>query len=231
MLETFLPGFLSGVTRVLISYPADYVRVFLQKGEYDSALQYLTKNGVRGVYRGVHYPLCIIPFDRAITFKLYEDLNKRMNPAYSSFLVSLLTCSYNVPIQSINTNYILQQRRERFLSNYRSLFVEYSRLVIGSTIYMGVYGNLRSRTDSNFYNHMINGIVANLSSWTIMYPLDTIRVEHSTNTWSICDTIQDKYRRTGLKGFYSGIKLVYLRTIPSAGIGMLVYETTRKYIS
>src|SRR5579862_7931882 len=104
----FVPGFCQGVTRVLISYPFDYVRVFLQKDVYKNTTEYIKSNGIRNMYKGVKYPLSIIPLDRAISFKMYEDLNKKkLNPFMSSLLVSLATCTYNVPLQSINTNYIL----------------------------------------------------------------------------------------------------------------------------
>jgi hypothetical protein len=85
LLLSLLPGFLQGITRVSISYPFDYIRVFLQKNKYETPMDYLKKNNynVRNLYRGIKYPLSIIPIDRAITFKLYEDLNKRYNPLYS----------------------------------------------------------------------------------------------------------------------------------------------------
>ena len=78
---------------------------------------------------------------------------------------------------------------------------------------------------------MINGISTNLISWSLLYPLDTIRVEHQTNNIGLSKTITDKYRTQGLKSFYKGIGLIYIRTIPSASIGMLVYEIVREKIS
>lgn len=238
----FLPGLLSGLARVTISYPFDYIRVYLQKNEYPNVRSYFKANGYNAVklYRGVKYPLSIVPFDRAITFKFYEDLNKRkINPYASSFLVSMITCIYGVPLQSINTNYILSNSHvnyweflKRYRANfvYRSFFVEYARLILSSTIYMGTYGNLRKYTPNDKKFHMMNGIIANISLWTVVYPIDTIRVEHQTNKLSIRKTIQQKIKITGIRSLYKGIGLVYLRTIPSASIGMLIYEVTRKLI-
>lgn len=244
---SFIPGFAQGFTRVLISYPFDYVRVYLQKNKYKNTRELLRDNSFKykNLYRGVKYPLSIIPIDRAITFKLYEDLNKKhYNPLTSSFIVSVFTCIYNVPLQSINTNYILDNVNRgyfSFISNtikqyktsflYRSFFVEYTRLVSGSTLYMGIYGNLRKHTPDRPIYHMFNGILTNLFSWTILYPLDTIRVEHQTSQTSLYTTIYQKWKTQGLRSFYKGIPLVYIRTVPSASIGMLVYETVRKWIT
>jgi hypothetical protein len=238
----FLPGLLSGLTRVTISYPFDYIRVYLQKNEYPNIRSYFKSNGYNPLklYRGIKYPLSIVPFDRAITFKFYEDLNKRkINPYWSSFLVSMVTCIYGVPLQSINTNYILSNSHvsyleflKRYRANfvYRSFLIEYSRLVIGSTIYMGTYGNLRKITPEDKKYHMLNGMLANMFLWTIVYPLDTLRTEHSTTKLSILQTIQQRIKKHKIRSFYSGIGLVYIRTIPSASIGMLVYELARNMI-
>jgi hypothetical protein len=243
----FLPGFTQGLVRVMISYPFDYIRVYLQKNKYQSARQLMCDPyfKFRHLYRGLKYPLSIIPLDRAISFKLYEDLNQRKyNPLLSSFLVSLVTCSYNVPLQSINTNYILSNQQQGYFTFikrmfqqyqsgffYRSYLVEYSRLVMGSTLYMGIYGNLRQRTPDQPLYHMTNGILTNLISWSILYPLDTIRVEHQTSSGKLREIIHQKWRTQGFKSFYRGIPLVYLRTVPSAAMGMLAYEWVRKKIS
>lgn len=242
---TLIPGFLQGITRVTISYPFDYIRIYLQKNQFKNSLDVLKNENynILKLYRGIKYPLSITPIDRAISFKLYEDFNKNYNPLFSSFIVSSITCIYNVPLQSINTNYILQKREKKYFSfikeminNYRtnyifkSYFIEYSRLVLGSTLYMGIYGNLRKNIPNKMHYHMMNGIITNLISWSILYPLDTLRVEHSTNNKTLIKTVIDKYKTQGLFSFYKGIGLVYIRTIPSASIGMLVYEMVRQKI-
>lgn len=242
----FIPGFLQGVARVLISYPFDYIRVHLQKNKYESTKDFLKKNksSIKDLYRGVKYPLSIVPIDRAITFKLYEDFNKKSyNPMFSSLIASSLTCLYNVPLQSINTNYILQNEKRGYFNyvrdivkNYKSNYLfksystEYSRLVLGSTLYMGIYGNIRNITPDHYLYHMLNGSITNVLTWTIIYPLDTIRVEHQTNNSTLKNTIIHKYKNQGFKSFYKGISLVYIRTLPSASVGMFVYELSKKMI-
>jgi len=244
-LLTFLPGFMQGLTRVTISYPFDYIRVHLQKNKYKNTLEYIKNNSFKNfhLYRGIRYPLSIIPLDRAITFKLYEDLNKRFNPLLSSFCVSLITCIYNVPLQSINTNYILENSKKGYFSfikdlikNYKANYIfksystEYTRLVLGSTLYMGIYGNLRKITPQEKKYTMMNGILTSLITWSLIYPLDTVRVEHQTNRMGLYKTVINKYIKQGIRSFYRGMGLVFIRTIPSSSIGMLVYETIRQKI-
>jgi hypothetical protein len=244
----FLPGLCQGITRVFISYPFDYIRVHLQKGTHVDSVSVIRANNYKifNLYRGLKYPMSIIPLDRALTFKLYEDFNKKKyNPFVSSLIVSLFTCIYNVPLQSINTNYILDNQNKRYFvfikdlvvkyqTNFlfRSYLVEYSRLVAGSVLYMGLYGNLRNMLPDEKKYYMLNGIITSLISWSILYPLDTIRVEHqSNNNKKLFDTVYNKYKLSGIKSFYAGIPLVYIRTVPSAACGMFVYESVRKQIN
>ena len=240
-----LPGFAQGVTRVFISYPFDYVRIHLQKNKYDSVRGYFKSNGynIFNLYRGIKYPLSIIPIDRAITFKIYEDLNKKHNPFVSSLIASSMTCLYNVPLQSINTNYILENSNKSYfkfitevIKNYKANFLyksfttEYLRSVSGSVLYMGMYGNLRNVLPDKKAYYMLNGAITNIFVWTFIYPLDTIRVEHQSNQKSLFGTIKNKFMNEGVRSFYKGISLVYIRSLPSATIGMLVYETVKKNI-
>ncbi len=243
----FLPGFLQGITRVFISYPFDYVRVHLQTNKYSSIRSFMKSNHFKlfNLYRGVKYPLSIVPMDRAISFKFFEDFtkDKKQNPFIASLMVSSVTCLYSVPLQSINANYILANSKKGYISfvkdiftNYKRGFVfksyttEYSRLVLASTIYMGVYGTLRNNTPNEKKYHMTNGLIANMALWFVTYPLDTIRVEHQTNNLSLLQTVKQKYLTQGIKSFYRGILLVCIRTIPASTLGMLVYESTKKMI-
>lgn len=243
---SFLPGLCQGIVRVFISYPFDYIRVHLQKGTYPDTISVVKANNykITNLYRGLKYPLSIIPIDRAITLKFYEDFNKKYNPFVSSIIVSLLTCIYSVPLQCINTNYILDNSKQKYTTFIRELvlkyktnflfksyFVEYCRLFLGSSIYMGLYGNLRNMTPNEKKYYIMNGIITSLVCWSILYPLDTIRVLHQSNDKKLFQTIYNKYKIDGIKSFYVGILLVYARTIPSASIGTLVYETIRNNIN
>jgi hypothetical protein len=224
----YIPGFLQGITRVSISYPFDYFRIFMQT---NTKINYSDEIKKRNFYKGVSFPMVSVPIDRAITFNFYEKL-KREN--YStlecSFYPSLISSLYMTPINLINTNYIHSQERslklviqDNFNKNiFRGLTVELLRNNLSSMVYLYTYKKL----SDNFNNPFINGSISSFVLWTLFYPLDTIKVRKFVSNTSYLNIIKDN----SLRSLYNGIGLVYLRTIPSAGLGMLVYENTKTYI-
>ena len=67
----FLPGFLQGISRVIISHPFDYIRLYLQTNKSANITEFLKTNNIRTLYRGVGVPLVSVPIDRAIQFNIY----------------------------------------------------------------------------------------------------------------------------------------------------------------
>lgn len=251
----FVPGLCQGLSRVCISYPFDYIRLHVQRGIYPSMRAYIRQNGIRNVFNGIKYPITIVPIDRAIAFKYYEDLNKHFNPFAAAAITSFWSSIYGVPLQSINTNYILTNsnqpyfqfirgliRQYQYTFIYRSYMIEYSRLFAGNTLYLGLYGSIRDRLPQGIMYHMANGVATSMILWTILYPVDTIRVDQQSNPaklglWkTICNRYRGQYIQSanniipGIRHFYKGIGLVYARTIPSAAVGMAVYEYIRKLV-
>jgi hypothetical protein len=72
----FIPGFLQGLTRVIISYPFDYIRTNIQTQEYKNIFSYLyqKKLTVKDAYRGCSIQLLSVPIDRSIQFYLFEKI-------------------------------------------------------------------------------------------------------------------------------------------------------------
>ena len=134
------------------------------------------------------------------------------------------------PINLLNTNYIYF--KEKSLKNilndnlnknmFRGLWVEIIRNNLSSIVYLYTYKKLSDQFNSPF----INGSLSSFALWTLFYPLDTIKVKKFVSNDSYFNII----KKNNFKSLYSGIGLVYLRTLPSAGVGMLVYENTKKYI-
>ena len=62
--------------------------------------------------------------------------------------------------------------------------------------------------------------------WGIVYPLDTIKTKKFIENKSYTDI----FKTHSIVDYYRGINMVFLKTIPSAGIGMFVYETTKTYL-
>lgn len=224
----YLPGFIQGITRVLISYPFDYFRIFKQT---NININYIKEIKQFKFYRGIGVPLVSVPVDRAITFNIYEKLKKeKYSTLECSFYPSIVSSIYMTPINLINTNYIYLKKKklnEVLKDNFnkeifRGFTIEILRNNLSSLVYLYTYKKL----SDNFNNPFINGSISSFTLWTLFYPLDTIKVRKFINNNTYFDIIKE----SSFKSLYSGIGLVYLRTIPSAGLGMLFYENSKKYI-
>ena len=89
-------------------------------------------------------------------------------------------------------------------------------------VYLYTYKKLSDK----YNNPFLNGSISSFTLWTLFYPLDTIKVQKFVKNESYLNII----KKNSFKSLYSGIGLVYLRTMPSAGLGMLVYEKCKKII-
>lgn len=223
-----LPGYIQGITRVCISYPFDYVRIYKQTNK-----EINIQKEVRslGLFRGILLPIIVTPLDRAVSFYMYEYFKKNNYSRTEIALYPAIVSSiYMTPINIFNSNYIYNKGfsyKDLFKSEikknfYRGNGIEIFRNGISAFLFLYMY-NLNLAKDNSF----INGIVASLGMWSIVYPLDTIKTHKFVNNTSYTDML----RNTKLTNYYRGISLVYLKSIPSAGIGMFVYEWTKNYVS
>lgn len=214
------PGIAQGITRVMISYPFDYIRLHTQiNGVYTG-----TFNPFK-LYKGVRYSLGITPLDRGIQFFGYEKLRENgYNELSSSTIMPLVATLYNVPVQYIVGNNIINGSKVKF--SYKGFISETSKSIPMSILYMYVYDKMRQKYGKEGYQAAINGSISSLSGWTIMYPLNTIRALKQTQNLNF----RDYFKTKSLLSYYKGIGLVYVRSIPSAGAGMWVYETVRNLI-
>lgn len=225
-IKEYIPGYLQGISRVLISYPFDYIRIFLQVNTKNTIMNVIK---TRDLYKGVSIPLFIVPIDRAITFKLYETLKiQEFNKLECAVYPSLLSSFYMTPINIINYNYIYYNKNiyltlKNSLANniYRGNLVELTRNISSSSLFLLNYNYLSSIST----NHFVNGMLSSSIMWAIVYPLDTIKTKKFIEN----KTYLDIFKTTRLVDYYRGIGIVFLKTIPSAGIGMVVYETTRQF--
>ena len=232
-IKLMLPGFFQGITRVCISYPFDYIRLNIQTGKDKEIIGSLKKN-YRNIYRGIFFPLIFVPIDRGITFYLYEKIknNKEINNnrLLAGIIPSVISNIYMTPINVLNANYIYHDKislkniikNNIFNKIYSGFGIETIRNTCGSFLFLYSYSFYDEIINSPF----INGSLSSLTMWTFLYPLDTIKVNRFIFKESYYNIIKGKL----LQDLYKGISLVYLRSIPSAGAGMVVYEYLKKEI-
>jgi len=236
-----IPGFLQGITRVLISHPFDNVRLHLQTNNIETIREFFKQKSYKHLYKGVSVPLITVPIDRAIQFKIYEVLNKKYNPFISGGVCGIISSIFVLPSNYITNNFILNKENTSLTQliktivnkhNYTKLAYgfkpELLRSVLGTSIYLGVYGNLRYHYGNDTKQSIINSSVAGISVWTITYPLETLKVEQQiNNNLDLNKIFKNRIAKYGILNLWKGILPIYIRTLPSSICGMVVYEKAK----
>ncbi len=215
----FIPGFIQGLVRVTISHPFEVIKINSQY--YQEKPKYIIKHFINNpfkIYRGVKYNYLIVGIERSIQYKYYEDFKKKYNTYLSGLMISTPLLLITMPVNTIINNLIINNKIIK-TGYYKGILPEYCRSVLASTIYLGTYGYLR-KDDLSMNNIMYASIISSYLSWSITYPLDTIRTLYQTN----------KIKDVKISKLWSGISMIYIRTLPSSVCGMLVYEWTREII-
>ena len=232
-----IPGFLQGLTRVLISYPFDYIRTNIQTQQYSSLYSYIKKSNIsiKDAYRGCSLQLLLVPIDRSLQFFLFEKISKDYPIVIASSISSLISSLYSVPINYYSTK-IITEHKPLSLKNamefmnisnhYNGYKVDIMKSFIGGFIYTYTYGILRRDIETKYHNYFLFGILSSTATWSIIYPLDTIRVIRQSSTASYTDILN----KTKFANYYSGFSIILIRSIPSAGCGMVVYENSRQFL-
>jgi hypothetical protein len=232
-------GFIQGAIRVLLIYPFDAAKIQIQQQRYLSYNSWYKCTKRKWIYSGVQLPLVISSIEKAFTMTLYEDLNKIYGSyLLSAFIVSFISCIINVPIQVITNNYILDGTgalRKNIIpiinkgSIYRGYCIEAPRFFLSYTIYMGMYGNIRSYYEPNLLYTALNGYVCNLTISYMFYAFDIIKNTQQTGNMSVSQIIK-KTSMTGISGFFLGSKLIFIRSFFAGSVTMMTYELLRQQL-
>jgi len=243
---SFLPGYFHGLSKVFTTYPFDVIKIKMQTNTYKttySCVKNLIKYEPKIFFRGISLPLITFPIDRAISYKIYDDINKNYNPYFSAFVAGIASSFINVPMQYVTTNAINTNKDNyhgivKFIKTlkihniYKGYSLDTSRLILGSTIFLGTYGNIKNYLPDNDKNTILASIISISSTWIITFPMDSVRVDYQiTKNDSIKNLIKYRFNKYGIKNFYKGLTPILLRSIPSTIIGMLVYENVKKKIN
>ena len=182
-IKEYIPGYLQGITRVLISYPFDYIRIFLQINNKDNIKQIIKANNL---YKGVSSPLIIAPIDRAITFKLYETLkSKKFNNIECALYPSILSSIYMTPINNINYNLISLINKIFNILSKEIYYLYNSNNIYLPKIYYTIINNINN-TIKYPTKYLINKYLKSLDTNIIILLLKS-RKMNSSNYYNECD--------------------------------------------
>lgn len=229
---SLIPGFIQGVVRVLISYPFDYIRTNLQTQQYTSIRDFYKRNDmtIPKLYRGLHIPLLTVPIDRSIQFYIFEWCNnKKYTSIQSSLIATSISSIYSIPVNYLQTIVMANNTKISLKTiSYKGFYSDLSRAFLSSFFYLSIYGKLRESIPKEKHNYFLFGIAASTGMWSLVYPIDTIRVLKQTSDLSYLDIIKNNANVVKL---YRGYPLVVLRSMPSSGFGMMAYEYSKSLIT
>jgi len=245
-LLNFLPGYVQGLSKVFTTYPFDVIKIQMQSNKFNTTYEcvtHLLKNNKKLFFRGITIPLITFPIERAISYKLYEDMKEKKYNNYISALCGGVASSIlGVPMQFLTTNAIctnnyngiipfLKEQYSKKNNIFKGYTLDTSRALLGSTLFLGTYGNIKNILPDNEKSTILASLGSISLTWIITFPIDLVRVNYQiSKNQTVLNVINNQYNNYGFKGFYRGITPVLIRSIPSTIIGMLIYEELKNII-
>eukprot|EP00927_Polykrikos_kofoidii_P067701 TRINITY_DN63150_c0_g1_i1.p1 TRINITY_DN63150_c0_g1~~TRINITY_DN63150_c0_g1_i1.p1 ORF type:complete len:334 (-),score=40.20 TRINITY_DN63150_c0_g1_i1:138-1082(-) len=263
VLAPLLPGTAHALATVAVGFPFDTVKTRLQVGMHSSVFDCLrstlSREGARALYRGAAMPLVSLVVKRPAEFAAFEAINARSS-AYSSkssfmggsvagVIAAVLGCPFSVmKIQmqaSRRDTYrnVLQVYRDVLSANgirgfYRGFGAQLIMTVPSTTFYLGTYGMLREKLPRSRWNTALAGMVASISMWTCLLPLDNVRTRIQARRFTP-DQIRlgwwaqfkNIIETRGVLGLWAGWNSLLVRAPLVSAFSMLAYEQARAFVA
>lgn len=203
-MDDFIPGFTMGMTRAIISHPFEMMKLKSQINQNEKFY--------KNLFKGLHYSVITNALERGIQFGLYEKFKLNDGNLNSSIKASVISTSLTLPYNIVLLRNVIMQSTINIpkIIFYKSAFLEYSRNLSGSILFLSSYNYLKEQD----YPIIIRAPLSSCFVWSLTYPIDTYKnILISNNNVKI-----------DLKNLYKGIQYPFIRSIPSAIIGFYVYE-------
>lgn len=197
----FLSGSLSGVTSVFFTYPLDVIRVRLA---YDTS-----KTAV------------LHPFFRVIRKIGTSDgtSNFRIRNFYSGFVPTILGM---IPYAGVS-----------FLAHDACHDLFRSRLFRKRAVDWSKPANAGSRRPLNTWAELCAGGLSGMLAQTASYPLEIVRRRMQVSGSGgpgLLKTVVKIYGESGLRGFFVGLSIGYIKVIPMFACSFYVYERAKYWV-
>eukprot|EP00413_Alexandrium_margalefii_P015166 CAMPEP_0204527266 /NCGR_PEP_ID=MMETSP0661-20131031/8889_1 /ASSEMBLY_ACC=CAM_ASM_000606 /TAXON_ID=109239 /ORGANISM="Alexandrium margalefi, Strain AMGDE01CS-322" /LENGTH=283 /DNA_ID=CAMNT_0051533161 /DNA_START=38 /DNA_END=885 /DNA_ORIENTATION=- len=257
-LAPLAPGMAHAVTSVVIGAPFDTVKTRLQVGMHSSAWQCvqstLRREGPVALYRGALMPMAALSVKRPVEFAAFEWCNSRFGgtsaaPFLGGFTAGCISAFMGCPFSVVKVQMQASSKdvyRHTFhavadvwrskgpLGFYRGLGASLIMSVPSTTFYLGVYGVLRERLPASRSSTALAGVVASLSMWTCLLPLDNVRTVIQAKSFKRDEPISrwgvqfvEIVRTRGVLGLWAGWTAMAMRAPLVSGCAMLAYEQAR----
>lgn len=239
-LSALLPGFVCGVTTVVLGHPLDTLKTRLQAREIQRwgmqmAITIVREEGPSALYRGVVPPLVMTATKRSLQLTVWEFLQKNFSSnsfvagAIAGGLGTVIGCPLHVvKIQTQNTqkaeirnafSCALAIAKQQGLNGfYRGFWQHALKDTCFAGCYLGIYGTIRDSESG--IGAFGAGSIASCATWFILYPLDTFKTVAQAGANA----------RPALARWWRGIGVALLRAGPVSGASMIAYEKTKALV-
>ena len=210
-INKFIPGFTMGIVRSTISHPFEMLKLKTQMG--------INENIFKNLYKGLHLSIISNSIERGIQFYYFDKFKKNNNIFISSLYSSLISTSISLPYNIIllKKNILKDTIHVDRSILFKSGMLEYKRNILGSTIFLYSYDTFKN----NNIPFQIAGVLSSIIVWGITYPIDNIKNQ----------IIAKQKIYYNLPFLYRGIQYPIFRSVPSAIIGLYVYEYLNNYLN
>lgn len=250
-IKLLLPGLAGASITHGLGHPLYTIKTRLQVGIYNKFTECVkgsTKNeGIMSFYRGYPALIASVVIVRPIEMAIFEIMVKQTKSAYiSGFVASGVAGTLGCPLSVIRT--VMQSSNYKQHKNiiygikhiwnnygFKGFFAGYPvqmayYLSLG-TFYLGTYGVIRSyvlQGEYNLFKYSAFSVLMSSIMKLTLYPIDTVKSIAQYKNIPVSEAFKIVKNN---KGFYRGAYPILLYLIPVNSFAIMVYETTKKYLS
>jgi hypothetical protein len=110
--------------------------------------------------------------------------------------------------------------------------------ILGTGFYFGVYETFKAMAPQKNgvpagWVSLVGGGLAGALSWILVFPLDVVKSlvqkEALTTTRTFSTIVKERYQEFGIRGFYRGMNMQLVRSVPVHAINFYVYENVLNF--
>ena len=214
MKNDFYNGIIVGVVQTLTGHPFDTLKVLQQTN-----VNIIYKNlSIRGLYRGMSYPMYGSGIFNSMQFGIYQYFNKIINNSILAGLgagfISGLMLS---PIEVLKIKG--QVTGKHNVNLFRGMHLTSLRESLSTAVYFSTYYKCMSYSkNKSSFDSFMGGGMAGVLSWFFIYPIDVVKTRIQSYE---CNSVRSALRMGGL---WKGLTFCLTRGFIVNGSGFMAYN-------
>lgn len=244
-----ISGLVANFSSTILSYPIDVIKTKYQVNtlknnnqNVPSIIKDIYKNtGFKGFFRGIVPQLTTYPIFWSIYFQTKGMNNYKLTDNHFINKVAISYMSASIASAATNPLFVMKIRMQTYEikptiptvvntiykeNGIRGLFKGLPATMINN-LKLGIQFPMYDIMKSDYgYNSFTASIISKLTTTSIFYPLDLIRVNqrNSSSNLSMVDATKTIYKQHGISGFYRGVMLYNFVSTPSFVIMVLIKD-------